>query len=418
MRVVVHDYVGYAFPAQLARALARRGHEVLFLHCGSFVAGKGLVEPSEDDPPTLSFATVRLAGSFAKYDVRRRIAHERESGSELARRVADFRPDAVLSSNAPLIVQRALLQKTHAHRGRFVFWQQDVISAAARRVLGRRSRLVGTAAESAVAVLERRLLRASDEVVVISEDFLPLLRRWGVEDARTTVIENWAPLDELPVLPRDNPWAREQGLADRFVLLYSGTLGFKHDPSLLLELASWAADRESVVAVVSEGPGADWLAREGAGEPGLLLLPYQPYERLPEVLASADVLVALLDPGAGTFSVPSKVLTYLCADRPLLVSVPRDNLAARVVERSGGGLVVPPQDPEALLGAAAALHADVSRRAELGRSARAYAETAFDPARIAERFEQVLAAPQAAEPGEAEQEDGRPGEDDQERGRA
>lgn len=390
MRIVVHDYVGYAFPAQLARALARRGHDVLFLHCRSFVAGKGLVESREGDPPTLAFDSVTLAGSFAKYDVRRRIAHERQTGSELAHRVADFRADAVLSSNAPLIVQRALLQTTHAHGGRFVFWQQDVISAAARRVLGRRSRLVGAAAENAVAVLERRLLRASDAVVVISDDFLALLRRWGIEEARTTVIENWAPLDELPVLARDNPWAREQALLDRFAFLYSGTLGFKHDPSLLLELARWARGHESVVAVVSEGPGSDWLAREGAGEPGLLLLPYQPYERLPEVLASADVLLALLEPDAGLFSVPSKVLTYLCAARPLLVSVARDNLAARVVERSGGGLVVPPNDPEALTEAAGALHADEGLRLELGRRARSYAETAFDLTRIADQFEQVL----------------------------
>jgi len=390
MRVVVHDYVGYAFPAQLARALARRGHDVLFLHCSSFVAGKGLVEPKEGDPPTLSFDSVRLGGSFAKYDVRRRIAHERETGRELAGRVAAFRADVVLSSDAPLIVQRALLGTTHARGARFVFWQQDVISAAARRVLGRRSRLVGAAAENAVAVLERRLLRASDAVVVISEDFVPLLRRWGVDETRITVIENWAPLDELPVLPRENHWAREQGLADRFVFLYSGTLGFKHDPSLLLELARWAAANESVVAVVSEGPGADWLAREGAGEPALRLLPYQPYGRLPEVLASADVLVALLEPDAGTFSVPSKVLTYLCAARPLLVSVARDNLAARVVERSGGGLVVAPKEPRALIAASGTLHTDDALRAELGRRARSYAEAAFDLERIADRFEQVL----------------------------
>jgi colanic acid biosynthesis glycosyl transferase WcaI len=418
MRIVVHDYVGYAFPAQLARALARRGHAVLFLHCGSFVAGKGLVEPSEGDPPTLAFDSVRLDRPFAKYDVRRRIAHERETGGELARRVADFRPNAVLSSNAPLIVQRALLQTTHAHGGRFVFWQQDVISAAARRVLGRRSRVVGAAAERAVAVLERRLLRESDAVVVISDDFLPLLQRWGVPEERTSVIENWAPLDELPVLPRDNRWAREQELGDRFVLLYSGTLGFKHDPSLLLDLARWAGGHESLVVVVSEGPGAEWLAREGAGEPGLRLLPYQPYERLPEVLASGDMLVALLEPDAGSFSVPSKVLTYLCAARPLLVSVAGDNLAARVVERSGGGLVVPPKDPDALLDAAAALHVDAPRRAVLGRSARVYAERKFDLERIADRFEQVLAAPQAAEPAEPEQEDRGPGEDDQKRRRA
>jgi colanic acid biosynthesis glycosyl transferase WcaI len=390
MRVVVHDYVGYAFPAQLARALAGRGHDVLFLHCGSFVAGKGLVERRDGDPATLEFDSVSLAGSFAKYDVRQRIAHERETGSELARRIRDFRADVVLSSNTPLIVQRALLRTTHAHGGRFVFWQQDVISAAARRVLGHRSRLAGAAGERTVAVLERRLLRASDAVVVISDDFVPLLRRWGVDAERITVIENWAPLDELPVLSRDNPWAREHALVDRFVFLYSGTLGFKHDPSLLLELARRATGDESVVAVVSEGPGSDWLAREGAGEPGLLLLPYQPYERLPEVLGSADVLLALLEPDAGSFSVPSKVLTYLCAARPLLASVSEDNLAARVVERSGGGIVVPPQDRGALLAAATALHADPSRRAELGRSARAYAETTFDLARIADRFEQVL----------------------------
>ncbi len=390
MRVVVHDYVGYAFPAQLARALARRGHDVLFLHCSSFVAGKGHVEASEGDPATLAFDSVGLAGSFAKYDVRRRIAHERETGSELARRVTAFRADVVLSSNAPLIVQRALLQAAHAQGGRFVFWQQDVISAAARRVLGRRSRLVGAAAESAVAVLERRLLRASDAVVVISEDFVPLLRRWGVDEARTSVIENWAPLDELPVLSRDNEWARERDLADRFVFLYSGTLGFKHDPSLLLELARWARGHEAVVAVVSEGPGSDWLAREGAEEPALRLLPYQPYERLPEVLASADVLVALLETDASAFSVPSKVLTYLCAGRPLLVSLARDNLAARVVERSGGGIVVPPNDPQALVSAAALLHADKAMRAELGARARSYAETTFDLGTIADRFERVL----------------------------
>jgi glycosyltransferase involved in cell wall biosynthesis len=390
MRIVVHDYVGYAFPAQLARALARRGHDVLFLHCSSFVAGKGLVGPKEGDPATLAFDSVRLEGSFAKYDVRRRIADERETGGELARRVAAFRADAVLSSDAPLIVQRALLKATHEHGGRFVFWQQDVISAAARRVLGRRSRLVGAAAEHAVAVLERRLLRESDEVVVISEDFASLLRRWEVDEARITVIENWAPLEELPSLPRETGWASEQRLADPFVFLYSGTLGFKHDPSLLLELARWAAASESVVAVVSEGPGADWLAREGSGEPALKLFPYQPYERLPEVLASADVLVALLEPDAGAFSVPSKVLTYLCAARPLLVSAPGDNLAARVVERSGGGLVVPPKDPQALIAAADALHADEDLRAELGRRARSYAEATFDLEEIADRFEEVL----------------------------
>jgi glycosyltransferase involved in cell wall biosynthesis len=294
-------------------------------------------------------------------------------------------------SNAPLLVQARVQSAARELGAGFVFWQQDVISAAARRVLGQRSRFLGVAAEQAVAPLERRLLRRSDGVVTIAEDFVPLLRRWGVDQARVAVIENWAPIAELPALPRDNAWSREHRLEGKALLLYSGTLGFKHDPSLVLALARWAAGRDALVLVVSEGPGADWLQEHAGSGDALRLLPYQPYDRLPEVLASADVLVAILEPEAGAFSVPSKVLTYLCAGRPLLAALPADNLAAHVVERSGGGLVVPPRDPDALVAAAAELLDDPERRTQMGRAARAYAESTFDLGAITDRFEQVLA---------------------------
>jgi colanic acid biosynthesis glycosyl transferase WcaI len=387
LRIVVHDYFGHAFPAQLARALAGRGHDVLHLHCSSFVGGKGRLERAVGDPPSLSFAAVDLGQPFAKYDVLRRIRHERKTARALARHIRDFRPDVVLSIG-PLIVQEELLRTTHDLAAGFVFWQQDVMSIAARRVVGSRSRPLGAAAERVVGVLERRLLRASDAVVTISEDFLPAIRR-SVGRSDVEVIENWAAIDELPELPRDNAWAREHDLAGRVVFLYSGTLGLKHDPSLLLELARWAAGREALVVVVSEGLGAEWLADRGGGEPALRLLPYQPHSRLPEVLASADVLVSVLEPEAGAFSVPSKILSYLCSARPLLVSVPAANLAARVVERSGGGVVVPPGESAAFLTAADAL-LDADLRSELGARARAYAEAAFDVDSVADRFEQLL----------------------------
>jgi glycosyltransferase involved in cell wall biosynthesis len=383
VRVVVHDYFGHAFPAQLSRALAGRGHEVLHLHCSSFVTGKGRLERTEGDPPGLEFGAADLGRPFAKYDVVRRVTHERRTGRELAQRLVEFRPDAVLSI-APLVVQRELLGASRRAGAGFVFWQQDVMSSAARRVLGRRSRLMGAVAESAVARLETRLLRRSDTVIVISEDFPE------AHAQRAEVIENWAPLDELPVFPRENDWAREHDLAGPAVFLYAGTLGFKHDPNLLLELARWARRRGALVVVVSEGPGADWLAEHGRDEPALRLLPYQPHERLPEVLGSADVLVALLEPSAGAFSVPSKILAYLCAARPLLVSVPTDNLAARVIERSGGGVVVRPGDTAAFLAAAERLLADEELRAELGTRGRAYAESAFDVDSVARRIEEIL----------------------------
>jgi glycosyltransferase involved in cell wall biosynthesis len=178
------------------------------------------------------------------------------------------------------------------------------------------------------------------------------------------------------------------------VVLYAGTLGMKHDPELLAALAERlaAAAPDSRVVVVSQGAGADYLAeaRRSRGLNGLVLLPFQPFEALPDVLASADVLAAVLEPEAGTFSVPSKVLTYLCAGRAVLLSVPPENLAARIVAREGAGRVVPPGHTEAFVEAAAALLADPAGRADAARAARAYAERTFDIEAIADRFEGIL----------------------------
>ena len=179
------------------------------------------------------------------------------------------------------------------------------------------------------------------------------------------------------------------------MFLYSGTLGLKHDPEHLVSLGRrFASASDVAVVVVSEGVGADYVARGAAAE-GLAnvhVLPYQPYERLPEVFGAADVLLALLEPDAGVYSVPSKILSYHCAGRPILAAIPASNLAARLIREVGSGIVVEPHDHEAFGAAAARLHEDDAQREEMGGRARAYAETAFDIERIADSFETVFEA--------------------------
>jgi glycosyltransferase involved in cell wall biosynthesis len=264
-----------------------------------------------------------------------------------------------------------------------------ISKATAEQRAGRAGEVVGKRFEA----LERSLLRQASAVVPITDDFLPLLEQWGVPSERCTVIENWAPLGEIPVRPRDNAWRQAQGLGDRFVFLYSGTLGLKHRPELLFELAAQHVDDAEVI-VISEGLGASRL-RQMLHErplPNLRLLPFQPFEQYPDILGAADVLVALLEPTAGTFSVPSKVLSYLCAGRPVLGAIPTENLAARTIDRAGAGLVVPPVDQEGFLLAAKRLRNEPRRRTAAGAGARAYAEATFDTDRITDRFLQVLDA--------------------------
>jgi colanic acid biosynthesis glycosyl transferase WcaI len=392
-RLVVHDYSGHPFQVQLSRELASRGYAVLHLHCPSYRSGKGELRLRSDDPPTLAIDEVRLATDFDKYSLWRRPLQERAYARRLIRRVAKFSPDIVLSGNTPLIAQRMFRRECERRGVPFVFWHQDLYSLPIRDALRARVPVIGALLGSRIVRLEASTLLSSDAVVSISEDFLPQLRRWGVPDRKLNVIENWAPLAELPLVPRRNAWARRHRLEEKRVLLYSGTLGAKHNPELLVHLArQFRVQPDVQIVVISEGVGADLLAEAVAREglTNLLLLGFQPYERLPEVLASADVLVAILEPEAGTFAVPSKVLTYLCAARPVLGAIPPENLAAYTILRSGGGIVVDPRNPEAFTAAAAALLGDPVWRTELGNNARAYAEATFDIGLVADGFEQIL----------------------------
>lgn len=397
MRVLVHDFAGHPFQVQLSRSLARRGHAVLHAYCGSLqTTPRGALTPHPDDPPGLRIEGIELDRPLEKFSYLTRWQQENQYGKRLAEVVDRFAPEVVLSANTPLDAQRRLLRRCRENEARFVFWVQDLIGIASSKLLKRKLPVVGSLIGRYYVTLERSLLRRSDDVVLITDDFRPIMREWGIDDGAVHVVENWAPLDEMPTRSQDNQWSRAHGLADKKCFLYAGTLGMKHNPDLLLQLARHYRDDDDVrVVVVSQGLGADWLdeKKREYGLENLLLLGFQPFEYMPDVLASADVLLAVLEPDAGIFSVPSKVLTYLCAARPVLLAVPPENLAARIVSRQNAGLAVPPTDETAFIQAAQRLLDDDDLRAEMGRDARTYADETFDIESITDAFETALRDP-------------------------
>jgi colanic acid biosynthesis glycosyl transferase WcaI len=170
----------------------------------------------------------------------------------------------------------------------------------------------------------------------------------------------------------------------------------KHRPELLLDLAKRLEARgDARLIVIAGGAGTDWL-KEKAHEVSpefLTVLPFQPYERISEVMASADVLITLLDSEAKTFAVPSKTLAYLCAARALIVAAPEANEAARVVVQAEAGLVVSPDSSAGIIAAAERFLADRALCAQCAINARRYAERHFSIDTIASRFLAVLKAP-------------------------
>ncbi len=396
MRIVVHDYAGHAFPISLSRALAARGHEVVHAFASSLQTPRGDLSRKDGDSPTLEFREIQMDPDYPryKYSFRRRRNMEVKYGKEVARFIQSWKPDAVLSGNTPTETQEPITHAAIENGGRFYYWVQDFYSLAVDKLLRRKIPVAGGLIGSWYRRLDRGQFHRSSKIITITEDFTPILSsEFGVDPANVAVIPNWALIEEIPVLPKDNPWSRRHALHDKFVYLYSGTIGMKHNPAMLLELARRHADDEQVrVVIVSEGIGADWLRKEAstARLTNLLILPYQPFNELPAVLASGDVLVGILEEEAGLFSVPSKTLSYLCAARPLLLAMPMENLAARITRENGAGLTVAPGDLPGFLDAAGKLHASEVLRAELAGNARAYAEATFPIAKTTAIFESIL----------------------------
>jgi glycosyltransferase involved in cell wall biosynthesis len=340
------------------------------------------------DSASFNIRGIQLSSQFRKYSPHRRFVTQRKYANDLKKLIVELQPDVVLSGNTPIDIQAEFLWHCRAHRVGFVHWLQDVYCEALKFFL-KRQLVVGAGPIGAMLErLERAVVSRCDHTVAISPDFCNLLCRWNVPESKITVIENWAPLEENAQAPRDNDWSKSQKLGERPVLLYSGTLGMKHRPDLLYLLAE-RLQQQCTVVVITEGIGRDYLDRRPRLR-NLRILPFQPYERMPEVLATADVLLATLEADAGNFAVPSKIHTYLCAGRPILLAGPKNNLSASIIERSAAGIVVDPNDPSGWITAASTLISEVNLRGQLGSNARCYAERTFDVERIADKFESVL----------------------------
>lgn len=389
MRIVVHDFAGHPGQLQLSRELARRNHVVEHQFCASVPTGRGATTRREDDPESFSIRAIDMHTGFARYSPIVRMQQELRYAKMAAQAVLSADPDVAVFANVPIFALFPITVTLRMRRIPYVFWWQDFYSRGIRAVahdqLGSVGRLIGWVAHH----VERSVARGAALVVPITEAFVDQLHAWGVDDGKIEVIPNWGALNEIDVRPRSNQWAQRHGLADVPVVMYTGTLGLKHDPAVITELVSKAPD-DCRVVVVTEGKGREWLAAQGERDPRLMLLDYQPYEQLPEMLASSDVLLVILERDASRYSVPSKALNYLCAGRPVLALLPQDNAVAEMIRTAGAGIVVNSGDSAAAAASLNRLLADRPWREELGIAARRYAERVFDISEVADRFEAVI----------------------------
>lgn len=102
----------------------------------------------------------------------------------------------------------------------------------------------------------------------------------------------------------------------------------------------------------------------------------------------ADVQLVLQRRVSSNANLPSKIATYLASGRPIIASIDPEAPAARLLDESGGAILVPPEDPERLANAMVLLRSDTDLREALGGLAFAVAH--LDRECVLEKLEQVV----------------------------
>jgi colanic acid biosynthesis glycosyl transferase WcaI len=297
------------------------------------------------------------------------------------------RVDGVLALSPPLTLGIAGWVAGRTRRAPFVFNVQDVFPDVAVDLgVIRNERVI-----AAAAAVERWCYDRADAVTVLSEDLRENVAAKTKAPEKVRVIPNFVDTQTIVPSAHENAYRAELGLTGKTVVMYAGNVGMSQSLDLVITAAGALAHEEDLVFVVNgSGAARPELERSARGLRNVVFVDPQPPGRLPEVLAAADVHVVPLKTGLARSSVPSKTYSILAAGRPLVASVDTGSEVARVVERSGAGLAVPPEDAESFTKAVRRLAEDPSERRAMGAAGRRWIETWASPARVAEAYEELF----------------------------
>ena len=242
--------------------------------------------------------------------------------------------------------------------------------------------------------VEHRMYAAADHVVTVGDGYADELRARAVSEKKISVITNGVDLELFsPRPPRPQLLAR-LGMHAPFVCAYVGTVGMGAGLGVLLDVAERLRElgRDDIgILVVGDGASRAQLAAEARdrGLDRLVFAGRQPKSMMPDLLASAGCsLVHLRRLPLFETVLPSKIFEAMAMARPIILGV--EGRAAELIERTGSGICVTPEDPDSLATAMIRLAGDPALAQRLGAAGRVAALAEFDRLRLADRYLQVL----------------------------
>lgn len=382
---------------RLARLLARRGHQVTVLTALPHYP-QGRLRPADrwrawrvEGFDGLRVVRVWLWPTPSRRISRRLLSQNTMMLSAALRGLALPRPDVMLIEAQPIFTGLAGVWLSALKRVPYVLnvsdlWPDHLLSVGALQETHPVYRL-------ARYVVDHSYRRAA-AITTLSPAWARAIHRQAGREDGIHVIYNGVDLARFHPRAAAADFRAAYGLAtSRYVVSFIGTFATQYDFQTMLAAADRLRQRGDVsILLVGGGSQADVVGRWLADAPGAdVVAPgWIAHEAVPGAWAASDVTCfALHDRPLYAGTIPAKLYEAFAAGVPVVAALRGEGAA--FIERAGAGRVTVPGDPAALADAVSGLLDDAPQRAALGAAGRAYAEAHFDPERVADRYEAVLA---------------------------
>jgi glycosyltransferase involved in cell wall biosynthesis len=286
------------------------------------------------------------------------------------------RPDVVLGTSPPIFQAISAWVVATLRRCPLVLEIRDLWPEFAIDLGLLRNKLLISLARG----VERFLYRRAQHIIVNSPAYVSYLTQKGIPETKITLIPNGVDLSKFPPGAKGDDFRQEFRLEGKFVVMYGGAVGYANDIDCLVRAAARLRDHLQIsFVVVGDGKELPRLRREVEIQQlkNVRFVPAQAKHRMSEVLAVADVCVAVLrNISMFRMTYPNKVFDYMAAGKPTLLAI--DGAIREVIEKSSGGIFVPPGDDEALAESVLELQRSPELREQMGENARCYVSQRFE----------------------------------------
>ena len=167
-KIIIHDYAGHQFTFELCNELSKK-YKIYYLYFANDIGPKADFKIKKSN--NLIIKAVGKDINYNKKNFFNRFFKDIFYGIAVKKKINIIKPNLIISANCPTLAQEIILRAAKENNSKFIMWIQDIYSIATKIILTKKFLLVSFLASFLFEFLEKRQVRLSDKLIIISKSF-------------------------------------------------------------------------------------------------------------------------------------------------------------------------------------------------------------------------------------------------------